>query len=146
MDSVHKMNETNTTKTTHVFNPRDKEVKASGAESGSRSCSGSCSCKKLLSDTKNNICCYCYSGLGYFIDFEETPLSNNACNTCNNACNGMYGSDDVRCCCFLCIPFTSVLDIISCPFRMCHYIHKKRMNGEGIPCYTIGKDVITSQP
>jgi hypothetical protein len=101
-------------------------------------------CKKLLVDTIQNVCCCVLYSHRYFNDLEDMPMSMYTCKTTNKACNGDYGIDDVRCCCFVFTPITFALDLISCPFRICHYIHKKRVNGGGIPCYT--RDPITSQP
>jgi hypothetical protein len=146
MDSVHKMNETNTnntTKTQPIFNPSDKEVKASG----------SCSCKKMVSDTVSSLCCCCpYSISNYCLDFPLINFSEYTLRECQNACSGNpgYVQDDIRCCCFVCTPFAFALDITLLPFKCVYYIHKQHKNGMGIPCYyndsSTDKNIITVQP
>jgi hypothetical protein len=113
-----------------------------------------CSCKKLICDTTQNICCYFENSHMYFDNFEDIPLTTYICNVSSKACRGEYGLDDIRCFCGIFSPITCLLDLISCPFRMCCYTHYKRINGKGIPCYIrddteqtkSNKDTITSQP
>ena len=106
-----------------------------------------CSCKKLSTDTFQNICCFCINTHLYFDQFDTVPLTYYLCNTSNKACNGKYNQDDMRCFCWVFSPISYIFDCLSCPFRICHYIHKKRINGGGIPCYEHEEtENITTQP
>ena len=49
-------------------------------------------------------------------NFHPLPLSNYLMETCNSACIGEYGQDDMRCCLFVFVPCSFVIDILCiCP-------------------------------
>ena len=53
------------------------------------------------------------------------PLSESLCEITNIACENGYGTDDIRCFGFCLVPFSFVLDIISCPVRLCINLRSK---------------------
>ncbi len=128
-----------------VFNPEDT-IK-------SQPKTNSFSCKKCVGDSlTSSFCCFPCCMNQYCNDFPIVSFSRYTISECENACDGMYGMDNVKCCCWVCTPFAFVLDIVLCPCVTGVYVNNRKKEGYGIPCYykdpgTI-KDpgVIKSQP
>ncbi len=67
-------------------------------------------------------------------EVNPMPLSSFLMETCNAACNGHYGQDDMRCFLFCFTPCSFVMDILSwcprCMVKCCKDIKEKKSNNK----------------
>jgi hypothetical protein len=72
------------------------------------------------------------------------PISSKTMSICNHACNGDYQKDDIRCCIFVFVPCTFVIDLLCvcprCTINCCKEIKEKKFG------QNVKKIIITSQP
>ena len=81
-------------------------------------------------------------------DINPLPISSYLMDTCNAACDGEYGTDDIRCFLFCCTPCSFVIDVLSwcprCMIKCCKDIKQKNANNKVISIQPI--NVVISEP
>lgn len=91
----------------------------------------------------SSFCKICINACG---NTDPLPISTKTMTNCIRSCDGYYGMDDMRCCLFVFIPCTIIIDVVCycprCTINCYKEIKKKKFEGSN----TNLKNIITSQP